>query len=181
MFCSGHSLGGTKGYQVSEILGQFLRILMSANQKVVILPLDVTDAAKLSAFLQAQSASHTRYFHPFAFDEASVRKLLAEARQDVYQGFYRDEDLIGMMMLRGWDEGYEVPAVGVIVGEQYFIRNFMQMCLDAAKEICRARGCSRIIYKSHPANVPATRAARFGFVQTGVDVHSGYFIYHLEF
>ncbi len=154
---------------------------MIANQKVVVLPLNVTDAAKLSAFLQAQSASHMRYFHPFAFDEATVRKILAESRLDVYQGFYRDGDLIGMMMLRGWDEGYEVPAVGVIIGEGYFIRNFMQICFDAAKEICRARGCSRIIYKSHPANVPATRAARFGFVQTGVDADSGYLIYHLEF
>lgn len=154
---------------------------MSENQNVVILPLDVNDAEKLSAFLRAQSASHMRYFHPFDFDEVIVRKILAEARLDVYQGIYRDDDLIGMMMLRGWDEGYEVPAVGVICGEQYFIRNFMQMCLDAAKEICRARRCSRIRYKSHPANVPAMRAARFGFVQTGVDEHSGYFIYHMEF
>jgi len=154
---------------------------MCANQNVFAQSFNANDAARLSAFLQMQSASHMRYFHPFAFDEASVSKILVEARQDVYQGIYRNEELVGMMMLRGWDAGYEVPAVGVIAGERYFIRNFMQICLDAAKEICRARGCSRIIYKSHPANAPAVRADRFGFVQTGVDAHSGYFVYHLEF
>ena len=52
-------------------------------------PLTAADAPALAALLQRQPASYLRFFSAFSADEASLAKMLGEARQDVFGGFYR--------------------------------------------------------------------------------------------
>ncbi|MCP9493845.1 MAG: GNAT family N-acetyltransferase [Pyrinomonadaceae bacterium MAG19_C2-C3] len=153
---------------------------MGSKQNIVLLPLAVNDASKLSAFLRAQSPVYMQYFNPFAFDEATISGILNDARRDIFQGVFRDGELIGMMMIRGWDAGFDIPSLGLIIGEDYRGKDLMRICVDAMKEICREHGSSRVMYKSHPANPPAPGAARMGFRQIGVDPQTGYLIFHCE-
>lgn len=153
---------------------------MSSQQNIVLVPLSATDAPKLSAFLRAQSPVYMQYFNPFAFDEATISGILNDARRDIFQGLFLDGELIGMMMIRGWDAGFDIPSLGLIIGENYRGKDLLRIYIDAMKEICREHGSSRVMYKSHPANSPAPRAARMGFRQTGIDPQTGYLIFHCE-
>jgi len=143
-------------------------------------PLDVHHAPELCSLLQSQSPGYIQYFKPFPFDESTLRRVLSEVREDVFEGFYHGDRLIGLMMLRGWDEGYEVPTLGAMIDEQHRNHGLMTLIVEVAKVICRMRKVGRIMYKAHPDNVPAKSATRLGFTQTGVDNSTGYLIFHMN-
>src|SRR5262245_34387391 len=78
------------------------------------------DAAELGAlFVRNDVAEITRGFHPFPLTAERARALVAEASLDRFYGA-RDGDgrLVGFSMLRGWNEGYEVPSLGVLVDRE---------------------------------------------------------------
>lgn len=144
-------------------------------------PLRVDDASALSSWLRAQPPAYARFFHPFGYDEPAVADALVHQERDVFMGLFWGEGIVGFFMLRGWNEGYEVPAFGILIDEQYRGCGLEMAALDTAKVICRLRNVSRLMIKMHPDNISAKGVARkTGFVQTGVDEASGNLIYHYE-
>ena len=144
-------------------------------------PLRAEDASALSKWLRAQPPTYARFFRPFGYDEGSIAKTLASQGPDVFMGLFWREEIVGFFMLRGWNEGYEVPAFGILIDEQYRGYGLEMAALDTAKVICRLRNVSRLMIKMHPDNISAKGVARkTGFVQTGVEAASGNLIYHYE-
>lgn len=141
------------------------------------------DAPALAALLERQSPTYRRHFSALPSDAEALAKMLRAIREDLLGGYYRDGELIGIYMLRGWDEGYEVPSLGVLVDEKYRgLQAYRLMCLtvEIGKQLCRERGVTRIMYKAHPENTPARGADRLGFTRTGVDERTGHHIFHLD-
>ena len=144
--------------------------------------LQVADAPALSTLLRSQAQSYIRFFTPFDFDEAILAQLLAQCERDAWRGIYLAETLAGFFMLRGWDAGYEVPAYGVLIAEQYSGNGLAQLSLRYAKSLCKLRRAPRLMLKVHPENQAARKlfeAARFK--QTCVEVGSDNLIYHFDF
>ncbi|MGH9903498.1 MAG: GNAT family N-acetyltransferase [Pyrinomonadaceae bacterium] len=144
-------------------------------------PLRTEDGPELSALLLAQAPEYVRYFTPFAFDRETVSRTLARRDQDVFTGFYWRSRLVGFFMLRGWDEGYDVPAYGVLVDEQFGGYGLATVSLRMAKAVCKLSGAPRIMLKVHPANERARRIfERAGFVRVGTDPEGEKLIYHFN-
>jgi RimJ/RimL family protein N-acetyltransferase len=144
-------------------------------------PLRVEDASALSQWLCAQPPDYARFFNPFGYDEPAIADTLARQGRDVFMGLFWQEEIIGFFMLRGWNDGYEVPAFGIMIDEQYRGYGLEMAALDMAKVICRLRNVSRLMIKMHPDNISAKGVARkTGFVQTGVETATGNLIYHYE-
>lgn len=151
------------------------------SNNLSIRPLGIDDAAALSSFLQSQATGYARFFRPFSFDFNTITDVLANGRQDVLMGMYWQEQMVGFFMLRGWDEGYDVPAFGILIDESYRGYGLEMLSLETAKIICRLRGASRMMIKMHPDNISAKGVARkTGFVQSGIDAESGNLIYHFD-
>ncbi|MCA1567605.1 MAG: GNAT family N-acetyltransferase [Acidobacteria bacterium] len=149
---------------------------------LLIRPLRVEDAPALSKWLNAQPPAYARFFRPFGYDEPAIADALARQGRDVFMClFFGHAQIVGFFMLRGWNEGYEVPAFGILIDEQYRGYGLEMAALDTAKVICRLRNVPRLLIKMHPDNISAKGVARkTGFVQTGVDEASGNLIYHYE-
>ncbi len=154
---------------------------MMINDPLTIHPLLPEDAPRLATMLRAQPPDYSRFFYPFSFEESVIASMLSDCEHDVYMGIYHRDELVGLYMLRGWDEGYEVPAFGILIAEKYRGYGLEMMSLEAAKTICKLRGTSRMMLKMHPDNFSSRGVARkIGFRQTGVEPESGNIIYHCE-
>lgn len=143
--------------------------------------LQSADAPVLARMLAEQPAEYMRHFTPFAFDTATIGRLLAERVADVYAGLFCDGELAAFYMLRGWDEGYDVPAYGVTVSERFRGRGLGALTIELSKTICRLRGARRLMLKVHPDNAAARGLyERAGFRQTGVDERNGNLVMHYD-
>ena len=154
--------------------------MLITNENLTVRPLQIEDAQVLSSLLMAQPPEYTRFFYAFSFAADHIAKMLAERGKDVYMGLLWQDELVCFFMLRGWNEGYEVPTLGTFVAEPYRGYGFMQLTVELTKVICKLRGVSRVMYKSHPDNAPAKKAAAMGFTQAGVDSKTGNLIYKLD-
>jgi hypothetical protein len=143
-------------------------------------PLRVEDAGAISALLRAQPPDYARFFYAFGSGEEEIARILAGRERDVYSGMFWRAELAAVFMLRGWDDGYEVPSFGVLVDVKHRGRAFMRISLDVAKLICRLSGAPRLMAKIHPDNVSPRGARRLGLVQTGVEEATGNVIYHID-
>ncbi len=151
------------------------------EQGLAVRSLTVKNAAELSAMLLALSSKYVRFFYPFEFDLETVSDVLSRQGEDAFIGLYWMDRIIGFFMLRGWNDGYEVPTFGIIIDEQYRGYGLEMVSLDTAKTICRLRGAESIMLKMHPDNISAKGVLRkIGFIQTGVEPVTGNIIYHME-
>jgi ribosomal protein S18 acetylase RimI-like enzyme len=75
------------------------------------------DAAALGEFYEtvARDEETVRFFHPHPFTRAFAAELCARietSRDRYYVARYRGR-IVGYLILRGWDEGYAIPSMGV--------------------------------------------------------------------
>ena len=143
-------------------------------------PLSINDAGTVSAMLQAQPPQYAKFFYAFDFREDQIAEILAKKQKDVYSGVFWRGELVGIFMLRGWDEGYDVPSFGVFVAEKYRGGAFMRISLDVAKLICRLSGARRLMATIHPDNISPRGAVRLGFVNTGKSTEAGNIVYEMD-
>jgi [ribosomal protein S18]-alanine N-acetyltransferase len=60
-----------------------------------------------------------RYFHPFPLTAAQATELATHQGRDRYYIAERAATIIGLSMLRGWDDGYEIPSFGILVDQEW--------------------------------------------------------------
>jgi GNAT superfamily N-acetyltransferase len=99
-----------------------------------------------------------RHFHPHPFTRSEAQRLTADdGRQDVYFGAFAGQDLVGYGMLRGWDEGYEIPSFGVAVHPAARGAGVGRALLRFAIRTARDRGAGTMMLKVHEENPNARR------------------------
>jgi len=90
--------------------------------------------------------------------------------RDVYALLIDEARPVAYGMLRGWDEGYATPSLGIAVRRESQGRGYgrsMMRCLHAT---ARSRGASRVRLRVHPDNGRARRLYEsLGYAYDGVD------------
>lgn len=153
---------------------------MSPDKLFVIRPLSPPDAAAISAFFQSQSPEYARFFYAFGSDEKTISEILSAARKDVYAGVFWQEKLVSFFMLRGWDEGFEYPSLGVFVDEEHRGKRLLPLMLESAKVICKLSGVNKLIAKSHPDNAGLKNLLQLGLRPVGVEESTGNTLWHID-
>lgn len=126
------------------------------------------EAGEISRLLTASRGGYVAHFHPFSFDEANVQAQLERARRDRFWGMRSGGKLVGFFMLRGFDEGYERPAFGVFIDEQFAGRGLARRALAAATQWCEEKGIKEMMLTVYPENAAARRIyEEAGFAATG--------------
>lgn len=153
----------------------------SMRQAMSIRPLAVADAPSLCQLLEAQTPAYIQFFTPFRFEVDHLTELLARRKRDVWMGLRWQSKLIGFFLLRGWDEGFDVPSYGVLIDESFKGYGFARLSLRVAKSIAMLRQAPRLMLKVHPQNHEAKRLFENAkFKQTGLDSRTGNLIYAYE-
>jgi glycosyltransferase involved in cell wall biosynthesis/ribosomal protein S18 acetylase RimI-like enzyme len=75
-----------------------------------------SDQEVLARFLERNDVPEiTGHFHPFPMSSDSAEEIVLRAGDDRYFGAFAEGRLVGLSMLRGWNEGFDVPSFGIVV------------------------------------------------------------------
>lgn len=115
----------------------------------------------------------TETFDPFPLSAVEARRIALEPRQDGFYLAVRGEMPLGLSMLRGFDEGYEVPSFGIFVDHENHGQGIGRALTVWTIQQARQRGCPAVRLTVYARNVAARRLYEsLGFVEQdrqGVD------------
>ncbi|MDZ4101091.1 MAG: GNAT family N-acetyltransferase [Hydrogenophaga sp.] len=66
-------------------------------------------------FKDINASGDSHFFRPHATDEEAILKLAEYTGQDLHYVLVDNGGILGYGLLRGWDEGYKVPSLGIAV------------------------------------------------------------------
>ena len=96
-------------------------------------------------------------FHPHEFDINTIQKIISNNSLDEYWIMCDNEQIVSYGILRGWDEGFTIPSIGIAVSPNYrkfgFGKKMMLFLHSRAKE----RGASKIRLTVYKDNIKAIR------------------------
>jgi glycosyltransferase involved in cell wall biosynthesis/GNAT superfamily N-acetyltransferase len=116
--------------------------------------LNASDEFALSGLFERNAHPDVeRHFHPFPLDSTSAHHLATEPGADHYYGAFRGDRLLAFSMLRGWNEGFEIPSFGILVDRAAQGCGLGSRLTDFTIEQARRLGCKRVrlsVYASNP-------------------------------
>lgn len=105
------------------------------------------------------------YFHPHPLTREEAARISSYDGQDIYLW---TEHAYGF--LRGWDEGHDVPSLGVAVAIDQEGKGHGHRMMLALHEAARERGAKRIRLRVHPDNSRARRLYdSLGYREAGME------------
>jgi [ribosomal protein S18]-alanine N-acetyltransferase len=128
-------------------------------------------------FAQIKSNGDDQNFHPHPFNREQAQAISHYNGQDLYYALLTDDTVIGYGMLRGWDEGFETPSLGIAVALKWRgigIGNALMSLLHLA---ARFRGAKRIrlkVYKNNSAAIALYRSLGYEFPSDDGDQWIGF-------
>lgn len=97
------------------------------------------------------------FFQPHALTPEAARRLSQHSGHDVYAMLLDDGRPVAYGMLRGWDEGYMTPFLGIAVRRSARGKGYGRLMMAHLHHEARARGATQIRLRVHPDNVVARR------------------------
>lgn len=107
--------------------------------------MDAALADELGGFLESlQAAGDEATFHPHPLTTEAARAIAQGKRRDVYLVAITNNTIVGYGMLRGWDEGFDIPSLGVAVHPEHRGGGIARLMMRSLHEVARQRGVPRI-------------------------------------
>ena len=134
---------------------------------IVIRELMPQDSERLGALLPFIDQT---YFQPHPMTAEYARELAGRPSEDTYLIGMVGDQAVAYGMLRGWDEGFSVPSLGLGVHRSFERRGYGMKMMLALRAAAQQRGATRIRLRVNPDNVAAAALyRRLGFQEAGVD------------
>jgi ribosomal-protein-alanine N-acetyltransferase len=108
-------------------------------------------------FRSVHEAGEDARFHPHPFTAEEAARRIAYRGQDLYYVIMEDRDVLGYGMLRGWDEGYTIPSLGIAVAPSSRGQGLGDLLMQFLHAAARRRGAARVRLKVYPDNLAAIR------------------------
>lgn len=119
--------------------------------------LEMKDCNDLVCIFDAISKDPTiRFFHPHEFTEDKAHEIAClYSGQDLYFGFRVDFELAGYALLRGWDEGFQIPTLGIYLLEKWRGLGLGKVYLSALHDFAFQKGAKKVMLKVDSENFKA--------------------------
>jgi [ribosomal protein S18]-alanine N-acetyltransferase len=118
-------------------------------------------------FADLTAAGDDRYFHPHPFTAAEAARLCLYAGPDLYYAAVADR-VLGYGLLRGWDEGYSVPSLGIAVHPAARGTGIAGAFMHFLHSAAAARRAPKVRLKVYSGNTAAKRLyERLGYEFAG--------------
>lgn len=112
-------------------------------------------ADKLIAF---HNRNNFEFFKPHEFDMAAIRDILTSKKRDKYYIVVFHDDVIAYGVLRGMDEGYSIPSLGIGIDKNFQHLGLGRLFMGFLEMSCKLCGYKNIRLRVLKEN---TAAAKF--------------------
>ena len=131
---------------------------MSEHITGTIRPVERGDFEALTRFFEENNQPETvRQFRAFPLSREEARRITLTSHRDLYYVMIWKSNIIGLCMLRGWDEGFETPSFGILVDYRYdhlgLGRQMTEFAITEAKKL----GCHSLRLSVYASNLHAAR------------------------
>ena len=112
----------------------------------------------------------TTFFRPHPFTAHQARRIASRTGKDVYALLLMAGRPVAYGMLRGLDEGFDVPSLGIAVRTSEQRKGYGRALMAELHGEAMRRGASRVRLRVHPENVRARRLyERLGYQYQGLE------------
>lgn len=141
--------------------------------------LKIEDAELLCTLINKDDKDYRKYFVAFKPEKKTIEKILKKSKNDLYIGVYVEDEMAGFYMLRGFDEGYEIPSYGVYISSRFSNKGLAALTLCHAISTCKFMRCKKLRLKVHKENTYAYKLyIKHNFIETGFDEKINNIIMH---
>ncbi len=94
-------------------------------------------------------------FHPHPFTKDHISNII-KSKRDMYFMILVDSNVSGYGLLRGWDDGYSIPSLGIYIEKSFRGRGLaMQLMhhMHLAAKLCKASSVRLKVYKTNYAAI----------------------------
>lgn len=96
-------------------------------------------------------------FHPHPFTEDEAKRLAVYDGQDMYYLLLHGDEIIGYGMLRGWDEGFDIPSLGIIIHPRMQARGFGRLLMTFLHAMARLNDAKKVRLTVNRQNIGAKK------------------------
>lgn len=127
-----------------------------------------------------REAGDSEFFYPHPFTDEAIENVIKQVRKDVYCVLAEGQKILGYGMLRGWDEGFEIPSLGIAIHPSARGTGLGRVLMHILHASARRKGATRVRLKVKSGNI---RAAKFyeSLGYTFKYEEAGYLVGFLEF
>ena len=145
---------------------------MSGWDEISIREIRLSDFERLKGFLERNNTPETiRHFHPFPLTAETARWITTVPRRDRYYLALCRKQVIGLCMLRGWDEGFAVPSFGIVVGREFHSKGIGRIITEYAMKEAKKLCCKQVRLSVYASNISAYNTyISMGFKETNREV-----------
>jgi GNAT superfamily N-acetyltransferase len=96
-----------------------------------------------------------KWFHPHPFTEKEASLRVNYSGRDAYYAVVLRGEIIAYGMLRGWDEGFNIPSLGIAVHPLHEGRGIARVFIRFLHLVAIYKGAERVRLKVHTENARA--------------------------
>lgn len=112
-----------------------------------------------SFFVDLTTSGGDETFHPHPFTRKAAEKICNKPEQknnlDMYFAIFLGNDIAGYGFLRGFEEGFEVPSLGIAVHPDVQGKGLSKLLMLFMHRAAKLRGCKEIFLKVYKDNTRA--------------------------
>jgi ribosomal-protein-alanine N-acetyltransferase len=117
-------------------------------------------------FSALRIAGDEKWFHPHPLNAAEADRRTNYCGMDLYYVLVNGRQIFAYGMLRGWDEGYEIPSLGIAVHPSERGGGIGLMMMQFLHVAARQRGAKSIrikVYKNNPKAIQLYESLGYKF------------------
>jgi len=110
----------------------------------------------LQVFLQElDRAGETHFFSPHSADEKTLHDLATRPTANVHCLLVEEQRVLGYGLLRGWDEGFEIPSLGIAIHPQCRSEGLGNFLMGYLEFLAARRGAASVRLRVFRQNAAA--------------------------